>query len=295
MLTSFISTIFSFIVGILIIHFIGLKISSVVRKKWGTGLFRNDMFNISADGQKDLMVVMNHYNKLWCEDFDFKFTHAIDFIIGGFSFTFRYGHDYYEADPDGDNDYSSKYYGLYSVDGEYFWREFCWGIKRWDNPFKATKFLGCWVYDVYNYKMTPLNKLREYSDDYDPNIKFPYLFVVKDTTYTDKAGETYPVEEIRWWLEERRWTTLFMSKIGLGRFFQLKRVDLAFESKTELGVKRDSWKGGVIGGDIWLNQYPELYKTYNLITEKDYRNLTNKFRLTLRELTNNFMSKDRKY
>lgn len=180
MITYIISTILSCVVSIIIIHFVGLWISSVIRKinkKWSLKLGKH--VDIQTTSDPSLIVHYYHYYNWYIEEESYgekMFAKNINIIIGGFSINIRFGHVGLGKD-DEDGDFcESKSYGFYSIDSEKWWRDFWWGENMYDNPFAPTKFLGCWVADIDNGKLINKNYLDNYHKDYNPSLKFPYVY-----------------------------------------------------------------------------------------------------------------------
>ena len=276
MITWLIFTIFSCIVSIFIIHFVGLGISSAIRKKnkgWGIKLGKH--VEVSITSEPSLIVHYYHYYKWYIEEesYDNKmFAKNLNIIIGGFSINIRYGH---EGVADSDESYgdfcNSKSWGLYSIDGEKFWRDFWWGKKIYDNPFAPTKFLGGWILDVANGELINRKFLDKFEKEYNPNFKFPYVYEKENDIYVNKNCEKQIVPFIHFWYEMRAWTLPILYWLKLSWLYQMKRVDLDFNIESigtpfnGIGANADSdWKGGVYGTGIKIDS-SEMLNMFNSI------------------------------
>ena len=249
-------TILGIIMFIFIFHFISLPIVKRVRKHRNyikDVLYKSPRFTITMSGSHDLMITRHQYSKMWIEDYtDTKHSHDIMFWIGGLTFTFYYKKDFLE----GNVDDRMRAYGLYSVDGESFWNLFWWGNHTYSNPFKPNRIISKTVYDFDN--LTPVNK-----KDIDSTDQMPCFQILTDKPFIDKDGVRQNVHEIKFWLEEMRWTLPILHWLHLDGIYQKSYLFMDFESDTELGVGRHDWKGGVVGGSINITRdYSDIAKLY---------------------------------
>lgn len=253
-LLTFLFTILAIVSVIPILHFIALPITTYFRKKKGNyhRLIRTKRCELSLTASKSLMVDFTHEHKM---NFDESpFAKSIMITFGGLHFTYRYGHDFITDNIN--DDCKTRYYGFYSVDGEYFWNCIWWN-HLYENPYRPSNFLGCWYID--------LNTGERINRKDCETTPIPYVDITCPT-YTDKNGDTYKVNKIDWCLVERRWSIPILEWLGLGKLYNLMRLYLEFDTDTELGVKRGSWKGGVMGSDIRLDmeksEIVDCYKQY---------------------------------
>ena len=294
-MSIFFITIFSIISLIFILHFVGLPISRNIRKKrpvYKDRLFTlGKRFSVYSTSDKSLMLVKHRLSSWDYEDYyDTKpksnmevFTKDITVVIGGFSFCFKYSHKPFIENSEG----KMMCYGLYSVDGEKWWGDIWWGHKIYQNPFRRNKFVGCWIYDFDKQELVNREKFKHYD--------YPLLVEQQNVMYVDKSGDTYPVGIIKWWVEERQWVMPFLKWLHIEKLFKpLTCVDLSFDTNTELGVKRGSWKGGVMGSSINLNREPELFESYMHVTRHN-KELTPTLKKIFLERINSFMTTERRY
>lgn len=289
------------IVFIFAFHFICLEINIRIRRnnikknlKTWSWESKNRKFRIARICNHDLMITKTQYSFYDVDDDKRDYAKSISLEIGGFYISFKYSKDFL-MDIHYSDDSKSSHYGFYSIDGERFWRAIWIGDKLYYNIFTPEKFLGCWIYDIENNKLIDNELLDKYSDKYNPNIEFPYITILKNCEYTDKDQETYQVDEIRWWLEERRWTLPILYWLGLSKLYTKKVIALSFDSDTELGIERGSWKGGVMGSCIKLNtdSERELYEDY--IFTRKYFGYKPLFHHKLKTRIADFMETDQLY
>lgn len=307
MITYLISIILSIIIGIFIIHFIGLWVSSkIYHKKRGWGFKLGNRFELHVTSEKSLMIDFTRYYKWYVDEESIDtnmYSHNIHLTIGGFKFIWKYGNNPIDKPDDYYNDFcDTKYYGLYSVDGEIFWNDIWWGNHLYNNPFACNKFLGCYVLDIDNGKLINKNILIDYNKEYNPNIKFPYVYEKENDTYVNKNGIKQHVPEIKFYYEKRSWCPPILYYLKLSWLYIKNRVDLEFECSNNgdktfdgIGVKaNNSWKGGVYGSSIQINKYPELYNMFNKISVGQLNELS-RFKYMTNNLIKDFMLYQKKY
>ena len=306
MITCIILTIISFLALPFILHIIGWWISSAIKKKdkgWGKHFGKHIEVSVTSD--PSLMLSKYRYYKWYYEeemiDSD-MYSHNITLNIGGFRWRIKYGHNPIDKEDDYYGDFcESSNYGFYSIDGEKFWRDIWWGNKIYNNPFTTTKFLGCQVLDVDNGKLIEKNKLMSYEKSYDPSLKFPYVYEKKNCIYINKNCEKQVVPIIQFYYEMRSWTCPILYWLKLSWLYQLKRVELSFEISQDgsetfngIGVIKNDWKGGVYGSSVCINDYPDLYKMFILVSQ-GYMNNVSRFKNMTKEFIRSFMLYKRKY
>ena len=289
------------IISIFILHFVGLYISDIIRKKYRSkfGYKIGNRITIDVTCEKSLMVSTYHNTTYDYDDDTNEFAHDITLTIGGFYIRFRYGKDFYVPEHYIEEG-KVRYYGLYSIDSEKFWRSIWWGKHLYDNPFACVKFVGCRYMNMDTGKWVNRDTIE---DCY--NIKPPYVVLEeKDTTYINKNNVEQYVPLITWHLEKMVWCVPFLKWIGLSKLYQRKKYDLEFSisqngSKTFNGIGCDgyegsnSWKGGVYGASIQLNKYPEIL--HNMKYANSNIQYLNKFKLNLLDLIDYFMKEEKKY
>lgn len=294
-------TILGIIVSVLLIHFIGLYVSDYIRKHYRSkfGYKIGKRITIDITSEKSIMVSTYHNTCYNYDDDTNEYAHDITFTIGGFYIRYRYGKDFYVPEhyiEDG----KSRYYGLYSIDGERWWRAIWWGKHLYDNPFTCGYFLGCWYMNMDNGEWVNQNDIEDYY-----NIKAPFVLLEeKDTVYVNKNNVEQHVPLITWHIEKRLWCPAILKWIGLSKLYRKNRTDLEFsisqngdEHFNGIGVNGyegyNTWKGGVYGAGIQLNNYSELYKQINLANKNVY--YLNIFKLNALNLIENFMKNEKKY
>jgi hypothetical protein len=206
-------------------------------------------------------------------------------IYGGFYLSYSY----YLKNPKMDKHYN-KYitYGGLSYKGEWFWDTWCFHNKTWDNPFKIGYFKGCYVFDIHKCELINKKKFEKFN-------AMPFIRVLRNVNYHNAKDELQEVKEINWWIEQRTWTTPFLHLLHLDNLYTYTRVDLEFDTKDGLGVNRDTWKGGVHGASINLEEHPETLKLYKetLSTNDVFKKIL--LRQNLNTIIENFMEFDKKY
>lgn len=282
----------AFIAGILILHFVSFYVVNHMFKKykWET-IIKGKRFRFYLNGQPNIMLSRYHNTKYDVEDDDEKFAHRDLLEFGGMMFSFSHGKDFLEPT----NPYcegKSKYYGLYSVDGEKFWRSFWWGTHLYDNPFIRQKCTGVYLFDPYTMEFIDKHEM----EDSPEKMKIPYVEVIRDDVYYDKRGGQQPIREMNWWYEEYRYESAFLRRLGIGDMFQKRRVYLEFDSSTGLGSEWDTWKGGVYASAIPVRKdtEPELFRLYKRVVAGHF-NAILKFETRTKERILQFIHQDRKY
>ncbi|MCM1217985.1 MAG: hypothetical protein NC548_26160 [Lachnospiraceae bacterium] len=282
-------TLFYFIIFIFVLHFVGLPLSKWLRtkskKKYENNILNSKRFRLYATSDKSLMLCYTHDTSYWRDDEDAKYAKSIGLTFGGFNFSFYWSKDFLPDDKY-DNDIC-KFYGFHTINNEKFWNCFWWGNKLYDNPFKNTYFLGCWLFDPNTCNLIN-QKGMEYKD-------YPLIHVSSNTSYTCKDGDKHDVNKITWWIEERIWIAPILHWLHIDYLFPSVKVSLSFDSNTELGVKRGSWKGGVMGSDINLTNEPDLYNTYMNITRKGHAHLITKFKHDISQRIKYFLTQEKRY
>lgn len=284
--------------AVIILHFICLAITRYLKP----ANYLNDIFHIFKrkislyyTSDPSLMISKHHYTSLDKEDMikGCEYAKALCITFGGLYLIYRYSQDFIM---DKNADEKSSYFGLYSADGEKFWSYFWTPTSLYDNPLKARKYLGTFINDIISHKKYNKNLFESYSEQYNPSLKIPYLVELNDTTYTAKNGHQQNVNQIKWWVEETHFTLPLLHWIHLDKLYVKKYISLAFESDTELGVERGSWKGGVIGSSIKITKKdePKIYHTYKMV-EYGNDNLTYELHRRLIHRINFFMKKEQRF
>ena len=277
-----------------IFHFVSLMITIPIKRKrnnWKDVLFRTKRFEGHLTFDKSMMLSHHHYSEMYFEDYsDGVYTKEICLTIGGLYLVYKYGFEFAYVKND---DSKSKYFGFYSVDGEWIWRTF-WSKHLHDNPLLPQKHIGTYDFDMDTNRMIDSNVFRSYSKQYNPDMERPYVSILKDTIYVNKMGELQNMNEIKFWITEMRYTLPLLHALHLDKLYQKTYVHLNFDSDTGLGVESGSWKGGVLGSAMNLTlHYPELLKLY-----KKYRRgkcTKEQFQLGLNKRISDFMTTDKEY
>jgi hypothetical protein len=201
----------------------------------------------------------------------------------GLCFVYKWGHKGIDAE------YSYELqYGLYSFDNKKWWDTIWFGKHMYNNPFRPMHFSGCYYYDKINGKLIKRTEQFEFE-------KIPFVRKDTDTYYNSANGEKQSVNRILWYIEERRWEVGALHYIGLGKLFRKVSVDLTFDTDSALGTNRDTWKGGVMGASINLNNdHKKAYKLYKEALKYHGFEVL-QFNQEIDIIIDNFMYNDRKY
>jgi hypothetical protein len=283
---NFLSVCILIIVLIFVIHFIGLYISYRVRKEYNYNEYnyykRTNKYEYGFIKYPNIMFCYTHKTNNSISIYNYDYAKSIMIQYAGLCFVYKWGHKGIDAE------YSYELqYGLYSFDNKKWWDTILFGKHMYDNPFRPMHFTGCYYYNVDN------NQLIKRTDRYDYE-KIPFVRIDTSIFYNSANGEQQPVNKIRWYIEERRWEVAALHYIGLGRLFRKISVDLTFDSDSELGAKRGSWKGGVMGASINLNEHKTAYKLYKNALCYGGMELV-LFKQMVNEIIDNFMYDERKY
>lgn len=269
-----------FIVSLFGLHFISLSITKFLKKRIPSKrhvLFSNKRFRLYMSGYPNMMIDFEHYSSNSIYDYDRNFSHGICIEYGGFNFWIFYGHDFLN---DTFSDERSIYYGLYSLDSEWFWQNIWWGNHLYNNPFLRISHIGDWVYDINN------KRLIEY--DYD-NI--PFITCLKDTNYTCKDNSVMKVDKIKFYICESRFTFPILKKLKItNRFF--KRIHYIDFIATGVGVE-ENWKGNVTHSSIKFDK--SLEKAFRHVLKNPNIHTSFIFTEMVKERINRFMNEDKKY
>lgn len=253
-------TILATIIFVFAMHFVLVYgFGDYFKKKWPEHVLRETKrYNLAHDNSPSLMVVHRHFTKQNVDDDDNPFAHRLAIHYGGFCLIYEWGHDYKEDESLYGCDDVSRYYGLYSIDGE-FPKNLWWGHALYDICWFRTKFVGKYFYNVGNGEFAECKKGVLMEDQFPPTVR------LRNTVYVCKDGEPRNVNEIRFWLVERRYTSGFLKWLGLSRFFQKKYVYLEYET-TGIGVSEEhfGYVSQCLGSDIWLDEeeHGEFLKLY---------------------------------
>jgi hypothetical protein len=270
-----------------ILHFLGLEISEYYRKKYNdrelVKEFKNYRGYIGFYNNPSLMIYYTHHGVYT----DCKWAHKILIYFGGCVLCWQWGNDFNENTG---LDYASISYswGWDSINGEKWWTDFRWRNRTFSNPFKATHYDNSWIIDFNNKTLVEKRQLDDIND-------YPLVDVRLNTTYRMKNDTVQDVSRIRWWIEQWEWSVPFLNKIGLGNYCKKINVDLEFQSDTELGVNRDSWKGGVMGATVRISDEPELLKLYLDIVKHQKLEKIPLLRTAIKNRIDYFMNEEKKY
>lgn len=271
------------------LHFPLLRYNIHMLKTKGSIIHSSKRWFVYRTSSPDIRVTTTHYCPENYDDDPNNYARSIALTWGGFNIWFYYAHDFIQVEKDKlwCTEDKSKYYGFDSIDGGYMWRNIWWGNHLYDNPFLRTKCTKKYVYDMCRNKLEDRNKFDRYEDD----RYFPYVKVIRNTTYTDKNHETNPVKEIKFWLEEWWWENPILNRLGI--HIPKKRVFLEFET-TGIGVD-DDWKGNVTGSSIRIDSEsePVLFDMYKDTLKG--KMTTSEFTHHLKNRIEQFMTTDRKY
>lgn len=280
---------------LLLLHWIFYPITQHVLKhrriKYGDiKLYSGKHVKILLDNRYDLMLTTDHFYEKY--KFDNEYAHNIILHIGGLYISCKYGHDFI-VDKNPEEESTTHYYGLYCVDSPVWtWDTWWWGTHLYNLPWLRMEHIGTFDYDMSN------NTLVKY--EFKPGCncdEHPYARIMKNCVYHDKNGGVQEINEIKWKLTERRYTSKLLQWLGLGNMFPKRYIDLEFDSDSEMGVRTGSWKGGVMGGGIKIDKKtePRIWELYiDGVKHGDERVLKLlKTRIDMR--IDFFMTKERKY
>lgn len=284
----------TFITGVIILHFVSFYVvNHMFRKYKHETLVKGKRFRFYLNGQPNIMLSRYHNTLYDVDDYDDdeKFARRDLFEFGGMMFSFSHGKDFLDAhDPYCEG--KVKYYGLYSIDGEKFWRSFWWGSHLHDNPFIRQKCMGVYLFDAFKMKFID----KRVMDDAPVRVKIPYVSTIKNDVYHDKRGGQQPIKEMNWWYEEYRYESAFLRWLGIGHMFQKHKVYLEFDSSMGLGSDWDSWKGGVYAAGIPIRKdtEPELFGLYKRVSAGNMDAMS-RFHVRTKERIYKFIHDDHKY
>lgn len=266
---TFLWILLGFVSLIFIFHFVSMRVVKHVRrsrKYWNDEIFKNwnirvlkGRFELYLTPSTSIMITKSRYHKLNYDDEIRKYSHSITLEIGGLWLRYEYGHNFL-TDENWSEGERTKYYGLYSIDGELFWKSIWWGTKLYDNPFRRMKHLSTCIWNMSSNEMISKRTFDKFSDEYDKDQEFPYISVLTDTTYVDKLGKSSHVKEIKFWIEEIKWTWYLFHRHIL-KCWAKTRCYLEFET-TGIGVGKNDWKGQTTASSINITNEKELYRQY---------------------------------
>lgn len=237
------------IILVFAMHFGGLQISKYLLSKSNTSkLFDSKRLTVYISHDKSLMYHTNHYSydtaKEYMGSYDNEdddtciFARVLVINIGGFQIFYNYGKDFLD-DPNNWDGIVSKYFGLYSRNGETFWDDIWWGNHIYNNPFKRLQFLDT----------TVLNMETKQFEHYDIDNP-PLIQDLKSTTYFSQSGPQ--TVDIKFWLTCRTYVNPILHFLHLDTLFAKHIFELEFET-TGIG-KEDDWKGKVMGSGILISK-----------------------------------------
>jgi hypothetical protein len=272
---------------IFVIHFIGLQISNYIRKKYNYQSFRyykrGYRYEFGFIKYTNMIIEYMHKTNNSISIYNYDYAKSIMIQYAGLCFVYKWGHKGIDAEYN-----RNLTYGLFSMNNKKWWDTICFGKHMYDNPFMPMYFTGCYYYNNADGKLIKRTNHFDFEE-------IPFIKIDNNTFYNSSDGVKQSVNRIRWYIEERRWEVAALHYIGLGKLFRKISVDLTFDSDTGLGAQRDTWKGGVFGASINLNN--DHKKVYELYKEAlKYRGIEiQMFKQQIDGIIDNFMYHECKY
>lgn len=239
-------------------------------------IISNNRFYLYIGYNKNLCVETCHYSKSLCKTCNKHFTHSFSIHIAYLYFIFYYGKDDLFT-----KDINLKQYGFICDNNELFWNNFCWGNKSFKNPFKKYILNERYLFDIANSKLINVSCFNPYSPIHDDGIEFPYISIIKDKTYTNKNNEQIYVDEVKWYIMEKRLINPIFKKTFLKHVLFKKQITLNAVFKKPINGKHEY--------SYNLNDYPDILRMYKLVTENNNYFITYKLYYDLKKLIEDLM------
>lgn len=281
------------ILFVFVLHFLVVyKFSDALKKKWPshTKLFGSKHVELYYCGKDpSMMITLRRFIAMAVADDEYPFSHNLWINYAGFHLLFRWGQNYLDEDGYSFRDDEAKYYGLYSIDGE-FPMNIWWGNNIYDIIWFRTKHVGKFILDTNDFCF---KELVEYSGIYEHEP----VVTIEDGEYLCKDGVVRPVEKIKFWIVQRRWESRFLQWLGLKGMFQKKLTYLEFET-TGIGCVEEhaGYDSQVMGSDILLTEEDD-HVLLALISEisSGHANFKGQFDKALSKRILKFMDEEQKY
>lgn len=171
-----------------------------------------------------------------------------------------------------DKEIPAKRFGFYSSTGDVFCNMFYWGENKFRSPFDTSKIL--------------LSQKYMNIGDSDSDSPMP-IKVEENTQYCLKNGMVQDIDNIEFYLLERRWTSDFAKFFRLQNFIFRRKINLVFYTPNGLGTQYNT------SGLIQVGQ--DLIDTYDNYTLSSNEEKLKQLKELIDERISYFMIMDRNF